>query len=64
MPKNKAAVALGKLGKGKPKNYTPDERERRRKWAQEMTKRRIAKKKLQVNLPDAEGDTNKVKEGS
>jgi hypothetical protein len=41
---NKAARQLGKLGKGKPKQLTPEERERRRKRLEELRKRRWPKK--------------------
>ncbi len=42
--KNPAASALGKLAAGKPKNYSPDELERRRKLMNkinDLRKRRI-----------------------
>lgn len=42
--KNPLAVALGKLAKGIPKNYSAAERERRRRWAAEMRKRKAAKR--------------------
>lgn len=43
MTKNPAAVALGKLAAGKPKNFSPAEIERRRKLAATLWKRRKPK---------------------
>lgn len=41
-PKNPAAVALGKLAKGKPKNFSPEELARRTKIIQKA----VADRKL------------------
>jgi len=41
---NKAAQALGRMGKGIPKNYTKEERKRRSEWMKSLNKIRKAKK--------------------
>ncbi len=41
--KNPAAVALGKMGRGKPKRYTEEERERRRQHINAVRARRLAR---------------------
>lgn len=46
--KNPAAVALGQMGKGVKRNFSPDERERRRKLMEkinDLRARRIALEK-------------------
>lgn len=40
MNKNPAAVALGKLAKGKPKNFSADDLERRRKLMNKLNRKR------------------------
>ena len=40
---NKAAQALGRLGKGKPKTITEAERQRRRDWIKKVNDQRKAK---------------------
>jgi len=42
--KNAAAVALGRLAKGKAKRLTEAERERRREWMRQVNERRRKKK--------------------
>lgn len=37
------AAALGRLGRGKPKNYSKQERERRRRWAAQIRQIRLTK---------------------
>lgn len=41
---NKAAQALGRLAKGIPKKYSPEELDRRRRWAAELRARKAAKR--------------------
>lgn len=43
--KNQKAAALGRMGKGVPKNYTPAEREKRREQMKKINARKKAKKK-------------------
>lgn len=40
---NKSAQALGRLAKGKPKNYSREERERRRKLMEKINARKADK---------------------
>jgi hypothetical protein len=40
-PKNKHASALGRLARGKPKNFSAAERKRRRQRMREINARRI-----------------------
>jgi len=41
---NKAAQALGRLGKGIPKNISKEDRKRRSEWMKSLNKIRKAKK--------------------
>jgi hypothetical protein len=41
MKKNPSAVALGKLGRGVPKDYTPEERRRRAAMARGLRQRNL-----------------------
>lgn len=47
-PKNPSAVALGKLGKGHPKRFSPEERERRAERMKQINANRKSKSETKL----------------